>query len=414
VLKERVVAFGPEASLIGIETLPAEDRADARLPGVILLNAGVVHRIGPHRMTVMLARRLAREGFHVLRFDSSGRGDSSPRSRGTPAGAIIADGQAAMDLLSERAGCTRFVFGGLCSGADNSVKIALIDKRVVATILLDPYGYRTPRFYLQRLRDRAADPPLFLRSLQRRLGAGVQAWVARVSADSGRATGDKPPPAYRRKQPDKEVFGTQLRRLADRGVRILVVYTGSASEKYNYAEQFADGFRAFGLDTRVECEFFRDVNHTFTELASQQLLRGRVTEWLTGIFHPVVGRALSATTADVAAPDVAAPDSALPPAPPVSSTAAVIQDVPAAHGHAREAEAIPDGQIARPVDAGARSSPGGLPGAALREAPGVRRLAIIQRQMEIVQSQMQLVGRLRALRGRPAAEQSRKDDVTSG
>jgi hypothetical protein len=416
---ERVVAFGPNSALIGVETLPEKGQADPNLPGVILLNAGVVHRIGPHRMTVTLARRLAELGFHVLRFDSSGRGDSSPRERGTPAGAIIADGQAAMDLLWARAGCARFVFGGLCSGADNSVKIALADKRVVGAILLDPYGYRTPRFYLQHLQDRSVDQVLLLRSVERYVRKRVRAWLVhslRKDDQLGAQSTSKPPPAYRRKQPAKEIFGTQLRSLCDRGVRLLAVYTGSASERYNYAEQFADAFRKFGLDGRVDCRFFKGINHTFTELSSQQVLCGQVTEWLIDAFSPshasgnrvqsglnVVGSVLAPASQTSPRANLLVPAEILPgakdtvqmsdsPPPPSTERAADRDDAP----QSRPPQFSPD-----PVPSALTDSPSS--GTNEAKAAGTRKpekATLIQRQMQIVQSQIELLHRLKALRGK--------------
>src|SRR5689334_20064244 len=69
---ENAIVFGGDVRLVGIVTTPAETRADRT--GVILLNAGVVHRVGPNRLYVTLARRLAQAGLTVLRFDHSGIG----------------------------------------------------------------------------------------------------------------------------------------------------------------------------------------------------------------------------------------------------------------------------------------------------------------------------------------------------
>src|SRR5205823_3052307 len=46
---------------------------------IVLLDAGATYRIGPNRLHVELARRLARDGDLVLRIDQSGIGDSAPR-----------------------------------------------------------------------------------------------------------------------------------------------------------------------------------------------------------------------------------------------------------------------------------------------------------------------------------------------
>ena len=64
--------FGPDEQLVGILTHPEAASSTA----VTILNAGVLHRIGPHRLHVLLARRLAELGFHALRLDLGGIGDS--------------------------------------------------------------------------------------------------------------------------------------------------------------------------------------------------------------------------------------------------------------------------------------------------------------------------------------------------
>ena len=48
-------------------------------PAIILLNTGVEHHVGPHRLYVPLAREWAARGHLVLRFDLGGIGDSVPR-----------------------------------------------------------------------------------------------------------------------------------------------------------------------------------------------------------------------------------------------------------------------------------------------------------------------------------------------
>ena len=73
-MREAAVSFGPNASLVGIITSPSVPAARRELPGVILLNAGIINRVGPNRIYVKMARRLADMGLPVLRFDFSGRG----------------------------------------------------------------------------------------------------------------------------------------------------------------------------------------------------------------------------------------------------------------------------------------------------------------------------------------------------
>jgi len=53
-------------------------------PTVLLLNAGLIHHIGPARLWVSLARRFAAAGMRCLRFDLSGLGDSPVRPGSPP------------------------------------------------------------------------------------------------------------------------------------------------------------------------------------------------------------------------------------------------------------------------------------------------------------------------------------------
>jgi alpha/beta superfamily hydrolase len=69
------VLFGRTRSLVGIITDPPEAERDPQRPAIVCLNAGIIHRVGPHRLYVKMARTLAAMGFVVLRFDFSGIGD---------------------------------------------------------------------------------------------------------------------------------------------------------------------------------------------------------------------------------------------------------------------------------------------------------------------------------------------------
>src|SRR3546814_1414367 len=61
-----------EAELVGILHLPA---AAARR-GVLIVVGGPQYRAGSHRQFLLIARRLAEQGYPVLRFDHRGIGDS--------------------------------------------------------------------------------------------------------------------------------------------------------------------------------------------------------------------------------------------------------------------------------------------------------------------------------------------------
>jgi pimeloyl-ACP methyl ester carboxylesterase len=109
-----------------------------------MMNAGTVHRVGPHRLFVELARELAEVGFHVLRMDLSGIGDSPVASGDenlTYPATCLADCQAAMAELGERVGAQRFIVTGLCSGADIAFKVSMKDHRVAGVVMMNPLTF---------------------------------------------------------------------------------------------------------------------------------------------------------------------------------------------------------------------------------------------------------------------------------
>jgi len=78
-VSEKIFTCGPGGALVGVLTEPDVARAPPDAPAVLLWNVGLNHRVGPFRVFVELARRLAEAGFTVLRLDLSGLGDSEVR-----------------------------------------------------------------------------------------------------------------------------------------------------------------------------------------------------------------------------------------------------------------------------------------------------------------------------------------------
>ena len=83
-MREQAVLFGKTRSLAGVVTDPPKSTEDRKRPAIVLLNSGLVHKVGPNRLNVKLARMLATMGFPVLRFDLSGIGDSKYREDNLP------------------------------------------------------------------------------------------------------------------------------------------------------------------------------------------------------------------------------------------------------------------------------------------------------------------------------------------
>ena len=112
---ERTITFGADSGLIGTLCLPSTPGADGSGVGQILFNAGVVHRIGPHRINVKLARSLAASGIASIRFDLSGLGDSARAS-----GNLAFEEQAVIDIRSYD--CASPLFASCASIRDMSAR----------------------------------------------------------------------------------------------------------------------------------------------------------------------------------------------------------------------------------------------------------------------------------------------------
>jgi pimeloyl-ACP methyl ester carboxylesterase len=138
-MKEETILFGKYQSLVGIVSHPAH--FDPSRPAVVLLNGGLIHRVGPSRLYVHMARALAEHGALVLRFDMSGIGDSKVRADNLPfEKSTIDDARQAMDYLQETFGIREFMLMGHCGGAINSIRTAVEDERVVGIVMMNPEG----------------------------------------------------------------------------------------------------------------------------------------------------------------------------------------------------------------------------------------------------------------------------------
>ena len=141
---EQLCHFGADDHLFGILSQPREAN---ELPAVIMLNAGSIHHVGPHRLYVRLARELADEGYAVLRIDHEGLGDSVARDAKARENhpyppTAIEDVQAAMTFLQGR-GHRRFVLMGLCSGAHTAFHAALALRHapIDDLVLINPWYF---------------------------------------------------------------------------------------------------------------------------------------------------------------------------------------------------------------------------------------------------------------------------------
>jgi pimeloyl-ACP methyl ester carboxylesterase len=284
-VRERAVQFGNGAWLVGVLSEPRQEAtAGVVLPAVVMLNAGILHHVGPSRLHVALARRLVEDGYTSLRFDFSGIGDSEPRRDGMPFDqAAVLEVKDAMNFLGEKRDINKFIVLGLCSGADVAFRTAKDDSRVVGLVSIDGYAYRNLQYYLHhyvpRLVRLGAWKSFTLRQLRRGLRSLGLGRIA-VGLNGRRST-------FVRPFPPKEEVELGLRSLIDRGVEQLYIYSGGQEEYYNYEDQFADTFRSVEFRGRVRVEYLSVADHTFTSLDQQAHVIDTIVDWLNVTYASV-------------------------------------------------------------------------------------------------------------------------------
>ncbi len=122
--------------LLGIVAQP-ESPLDC---GVLVLVGGPQYRVGSHRQFLLLSRRLATDGYPVMRFDFRGMGDSGGALRSFEA--VTEDVGAGIDsFLGACPAVKRIVLWGLCDAASAALLYsqASRDPRIAGLVLLNPW-----------------------------------------------------------------------------------------------------------------------------------------------------------------------------------------------------------------------------------------------------------------------------------
>lgn len=284
-MRERAIRFGSASQLLAIVTEPdAKDRRpDA--PGMVLLSSGLLHRVGACRMHVRMARALAEAGYVSIRFDFAGLGDSEPRRDTLPfEKSGVLETQEAMAVLAEKYDVRQFVLAGLCSGADVAFYAAIEDPRVLSIIQLDPFVYRTPRYYFHRYAPRLLRLESWLNILTGKtyIGPALKRAFGRKQDGGAEAQADESElvqSPYVRAFPPREEVAAGLRTLINRGVKLFHIFSGGQDEHFNYQGQYAASFKDVNFHGLLREVHLPAATHIFTDLGHQSWLDQAVVEW---------------------------------------------------------------------------------------------------------------------------------------
>ncbi|MDZ7630672.1 MAG: alpha/beta fold hydrolase [Gemmatimonadaceae bacterium] len=303
--RERVVRFGPADGLAGIVTTPKSPPPGSEsLPHLVIVNAGIIHRVGPDRLYVDLARSMAKIGYPVLRFDLAGLGDSDAMRGGLSLEASAdEDIGAAFDFLTATRGATRFVLIGLCSGANYSTLATFADPRVVGALLIDPSVSRTRRSMAVHIARRIRNfstiralltlrHPVYHRGFD---GLRSVAVAEAAAGQSGQRTDSEPGRAV-----SQVSAVTLMNTIIGRGVQLMMVFTGGVNHVYNYERQLFDLLPGVDFKDQLRLLYMPYTDHTVSDTASRSQLLEASTAWLRDVF-PITPVAESSPTTGVGA-----------------------------------------------------------------------------------------------------------------
>lgn len=280
-MKELTLNLGANRNLVAVVTLPSGVRKPL---GLLLLNAGVVHRVGPCRTSVKLARHLAGRGYTTVRFDLAGIGDSRLPPRPLPfREQALRDVQEVIDYLEQAHELRTCAVYGICAGAVTAYWAGLNDERISGIFMLDGYAYPTPESraiqFASRLRTLSVRriPAILKRELLRLLPSRFGPSAAGHLAD------------VRSSPPGREQFAAGIQRMVDRGARVTFLYSGSVyRDYYCYPAQLGDAFRGYGFPRQVTCHYVPAINHLVTTLESQRTLLSLMDEWMSSMESPAI------------------------------------------------------------------------------------------------------------------------------
>ncbi len=286
-MNEKALLFGEPKTLAGIVTDPTPGVLRRDLPAVVILNAGIVHHVGPNRIHVKLARKLASSGFVAMRFDFSGIGDSRPRLDGKPfAQSSPEEIRQSLDYLESSRGIHRFVLVGVCSGADNALRAGALDPRVEGAVAIEGHAIATPAYLFRLYRRRLLSPRSWLRLLSGRSEIAGMLRFSRKSRWARRAGGTRE--ANVRSEtlsPVKREIVDSIRTFDARGARLLLIYSsGSASHLFyetSVRRRVADIRKRGSLEER----FVSGADHVFTHQTTQTELLNAIFDWVLELRH---------------------------------------------------------------------------------------------------------------------------------
>ena len=275
-MTEESILLAGDVQLHAVHHRP--DAAADRRAGVIFVHGWSGNGVGPHRMFANAARRLSTDGFHCLRVDLRGRGDSLGDEKIADLDGMIDDVRICVAHLREH--CAKVYVLGLCSGGNVTLGAASLDKSLDglalwSTPLFAPFKKKTEELrrtgfflatYFRKIFYRETWEKLYRGRLNIRLIIGIL---------RGKRRGNPTPKAARN---PKDSLRNIMGDLAGYHGRALFIY-GSADDEAAGAPEF---YRRYCEENSIPCTFHtvEGANHSFYSVAWEREVIDRTAAWL--------------------------------------------------------------------------------------------------------------------------------------
>ncbi|NNK00994.1 MAG: hypothetical protein HKP58_11330 [Desulfatitalea sp.] len=267
-MKERAFYYGE--SNRGLGTIIVPEVTDEASPIVVMLNSGLLDRREPFRLNVLACRRLAAIGYIGLRVDLSGKGDTPVRNGLNNRESVALDWQFIKKALVNQFGERNLILMGLCSGADNGIKIAAQDPSVKGLILLDPISKRDSGYSRRAFMLKLKNPYKWVGFLKRLLKR-----IARLAAEDNASVH----PISLRDLPNDLDLQQCFRQLVTAKGRVFALFTSYSLFHYNQKGQYT---RAMGLSGMADiCDeyFWPHVQHLYPVEYHREQLLDALCDW---------------------------------------------------------------------------------------------------------------------------------------
>jgi len=305
-IQARCVAFANQSGQLLHGILHEPDPATARAVCILLLSPGIKGRVGPHRLYLKIAERLVPLGFHVLRFDYYGLGDSegelseiflADMYNSIQAGRYIGDTIAAMDWMQNTLGIRRFVGSGLCGGSISALATAQVDSRIdcllgmgLPTVLEggpENWARILTRQQIVSLRGsyfgKLADPKSLLRFFRGKsdykvIWKIVKQWIADRRA-APKTNVETPLSEVDHTNP---LFASAFMAMLESSRPMILFFSGADRLRYQFAENFESHHEARIRNLRhlYEVHLIPNANHVFSDSTWVAELLERAERWL--------------------------------------------------------------------------------------------------------------------------------------